>query len=83
MYVTCLFFSVAKLDALIDQGLQTIAAFRRNKSLKRLNHNEEQIHKFDKYVLQLNRVKCLNSVSTEELCLNLTSLKYVVFRQNT
>ena len=42
--------SIPKSDVLVGAMYNAIADFERDKKLKRLSFNEEQIHKFDKSV---------------------------------
>jgi hypothetical protein len=42
------FFSESKIRVVVDQVNQTWLDFKRDKSLKKLSHNEQQIHRFEK-----------------------------------
>jgi len=44
----CVGCSAKKVEMLVKALQQTLSDFSRDRSLKRLSFNEEQIHKFDK-----------------------------------
>lgn len=48
---------IPKADILVSSTKATVADFARDRSLKKLSFNEEQIHKFDKHKLKVNYTK--------------------------
>jgi hypothetical protein len=42
------FHSIKKLELIVKSAEEIWSQFKRNKQLKKLNHNEEQIQRFDK-----------------------------------
>ncbi|XP_077987814.1 serine/threonine-protein kinase TBK1-like isoform X2 [Glandiceps talaboti] len=51
---------VAKLDVLLDSVSATAAQFKKDKAMKRLSYNDEQIHKFEK--IKMNTI-CVRGIS--------------------
>lgn len=47
-------YSILKADVLLNAVKQTALDFARDRNLKKLSFNEEQIHKFEKSVNHLN-----------------------------
>ena len=52
--------SINKVDYLCRACKQTLDDFRRDRSLKKLSYNEEQIHKFDKSKLAVNGTRAMS-----------------------
>ena len=46
-------FSAEKMDVLISKMQKVVLSFKENRSRRILNNNDEQIHRFDKYVSEI------------------------------
>eukprot|EP00058_Branchiostoma_floridae_P022237 XP_002607727.1 hypothetical protein BRAFLDRAFT_123253 [Branchiostoma floridae] len=57
--------SVERTQYVLDKVVATFLQFKKDKSLKRLSYNEEQIHKFEKQKLSANCIKAVSAYADE------------------